>query len=82
MKHGDIMKQTVIRPVALSDIGDILNIYGWYIQNTAITFEVLMFSCFVVFHKDKNFVSVLSKNIIFAQMCHLWRVGKKIRIIK
>ena len=39
MKHGDIMKQTVIRPVALSDIENILNIYGWYIQNTAITFE-------------------------------------------
>ena len=33
------MKHTIIRPATLQDVRKILEIYGWYIENTAITFE-------------------------------------------
>lgn len=36
---GDSMKHTIIRPATLQDVRKILEIYGWYIENTAITFE-------------------------------------------
>ena len=35
MKHLDV----IVRPATKADAADILEIYGWYIKNTAITFE-------------------------------------------
>ena len=39
MIYGDNMKEIVIRPVKPEDVPAILEIYGGYVQNTAITFE-------------------------------------------
>lgn len=39
MKYGDDMKDTEIRSAKLTDAAAIRKLYGWYIENTAITFE-------------------------------------------
>ena len=39
MIDGDIMKDYLIRSATVQDAQQLRKIYGWYVQNTAITFE-------------------------------------------
>lgn len=39
MVDGDIMKDYLIRSATVQDAQQLRKIYGWYVQNTAITFE-------------------------------------------